>query len=76
MPSILESLWKHHRDWPKIRDILINGIDYPCKSGTTEAERIKDVEAMIQRGNHASAVSSENRKALSKIMTKNYLRVG
>ena len=26
----LNSIWKHNRDWTKVKKILSEGIDYPC----------------------------------------------
>ena len=48
----LKLIWKHHKDWIKIKSIIQIGCDYPCKSTPTEEERLSDMEMMIKRGNH------------------------
>ena len=64
----LKLIWKHHKDWIKIKSIIQIGCDYPCKSTPTEEERLSDMEVMIKRGNHPSAEIFDNKKA----MYKNY----
>ena len=66
IPS-LQKIWKHHKDWKKIKEILTKGAEYPCHSTPSEEERLSDIEAMIERGNHKSASKDkENRTALAK----------
>ena len=66
IPS-LQKIWKHHKDWKKIKEILTKGAKYPCHSTPSEEERLSDIEAMIERGNHKSASKDkESRTALAK----------
>ena len=62
----LHRIWKHHKDWDLIREIIFKGVDYPCKSAPSEEERLSDLEFMIKRGNHPSTLGEENSEAILK----------
>ena len=60
----LEPLWVAHRHWPKMKEIISKGVNYPLDP-ITEEERQADLEHMILRGNHKSAqVPVENAATL------------
>ena len=52
--EVIEELWRRHEHWPKMKDIIRDGDNYPLEN-LTEAEREGDLKHMIRRGNHLSA---------------------
>ena len=65
----LNLLFHRHHQWEKIQQIITNGVTYPLKP-ISEADRLKDIDTLIKRGNHKSAKITENRKALDKSFDK------
>jgi hypothetical protein len=51
----LEPLLLHHPNWPKCKDLLSKGSQWPLHM-LPEQDRIKKNDEFIQRGNHKSAV--------------------
>ena len=66
----LETLLKHREDWHEIKDILANGVWYPLKNEPDEITRMSDLEALIERGNHKSASTSDALERINKIYGK------
>ena len=66
----IEKIWKHRENWEKIKSILINGCTYPLQNEQDEKTRKKDLEAMVTRGNHKSALTPDHRIVLEKIQKK------
>jgi hypothetical protein len=66
---ILEPLLKHHQHWPQIQSIITKGVEYPLNP-IPEQDRLDDITAQIARGNHKSAQSPDNKKALNKAFDK------
>jgi hypothetical protein len=69
---ILEPLLKHHQDWNQMKSIVTKGVEYPLNP-IKEQDRLNDIKAMIERGNHKSAQTPDNKKALDKAFTKETL---
>jgi hypothetical protein len=67
--SILEPLLSKHPDWDRMKHIIINGVEYPLRPIDNKT-RLADIKAMLQRGNHQSTATPENKKALTKAMDK------
>jgi hypothetical protein len=67
--DILEPLLKYHQDWEQVKSIIDNGVEYPLNP-IEETDRINDIKALIERGNHKSALTPENKAALNKAFTK------
>ena len=65
--SQLQPLLRHHPMFDRFASNLTNGIDYPLNE-IDDASRLANVEATIQRGNHKSAMSSENQPHVTKSM--------
>ena len=63
----MEELWSHHPRWEALRDKLENGIEFPLID-LSEQERLKDLAAAKERGNHKSAATHE--KFLADAMKK------
>lgn len=59
----LEPLWAKHAHWPKMRQIISHGVDYPLDD-ISEEEQTADLEFMINRGNHKSAMEPESASKL------------
>jgi hypothetical protein len=56
--EILELLFLHHHNWPKIKNILSKGSTWPLEP-ITNKDRIEKNNEFIMRGNHKSAVKYE-----------------
>ena len=52
--KILHELWESHEHWPKMKDMISNGLTYPLAE-ITEEERNTDLKYMMERGNHKLA---------------------
>ena len=53
----LKNLWKYRENWNHIEESITKGCVYPLKKEqSNEKVRLADLEAMIQRGNHKSAL--------------------
>ena len=53
----LATIWKIRENWPQIEESITKGCIYPLKKGNTdEKTRLKDLKAMIKRGNNKSAL--------------------
>jgi hypothetical protein len=65
-PHILEPLFIHHHNWPKINKILSNGSDWPLLP-LNDKERIAKNHEFTSRGNHKSAINYEGE--LTRIIT-------
>ena len=59
----LEPLWRKHEHWPKMRQIISHGVNYPL-TDVTQEEQKADLEHMIRRGNHKSALEKVNAQKL------------
>ena len=59
----IKPLFQEHKLWPKMKQIVQNGVTYHLE-GITEEERKEDLERMIVRGNHKSASFPNNIKSL------------
>ena len=70
----IEKLLCHHEDWNLFKDIVAKGCDYQLLDNLDESTRKEDLNAMLQRGNHKSAKSTENAPALSKAFAKEVSR--
>ena len=58
MINILDSLFKYHKDWERLKSFLSNGTD--TSFHPLDAEKIKtDCEENINRGNHKSSFKSD-----------------
>ena len=66
----LEPLLCHHTDWPDLREMLKNGIQYQLEEPPDEQTRISDLNAMLERGNHKSTKSTTHLAALKKAYLK------
>jgi hypothetical protein len=66
---LLAPLLQRHHHWPKIKNIIDNGMSYPLRD-ISEQDRIADIKFMLDRGNHKSAQLSTGAKALSKAFDK------
>lgn len=53
--AILEKLFCHHPNWPRLKQILIEGSNWPLTPITRE-ERLAKNQELIDRGNHKSAL--------------------
>ena len=67
--TTLEPLLRHHQHWPAIKEIITSGASYPLHPISDE-DRLSDIEYMLQRGNHKSALEADNKLALDKAFTK------
>ena len=67
--SLIEPLLSLHPDWHKIKDTIENGVTYPL-TPITEDDRLSDIQNLIERGNHKSALVPENEAALDKAFNK------
>jgi hypothetical protein len=54
-PEQLEPLLGRHRNFALLRDLLTEGMSYYYKVELSEAERVKELDALLARGNHKSA---------------------
>ena len=57
-PILLQHIFKHHPLWPRLKDQLENGVQFPLEDLTTE-ERKKDLLEGLTFGNH-KGVSSDS----------------
>lgn len=62
---LLDSLFKKHSKWNKLRSIITEGIKYPIDPISDE-DRLNDIEFHLDRGNHQSASSDEGLSVLNK----------
>ena len=67
--EVIEPLFKYHKLWKKMRQIIASGVDYPLNNTTNDASN-KDLRGMIERGNHRSALLKDNKPTL----VKNYAK--
>ena len=51
----IEKIWQYRDNWNAIENTLKNGCIYPLKKTPDEVTRLKDLQAMIDRGNHKSS---------------------
>lgn len=65
----LEPLLQHHPTFPRFKYNHLNGIDYPIND-IDEAERKEILETNLERGNHKSALSDEERPHVTKLMNQ------
>ena len=52
---VLENLLGHHPNWRKVKQILLNGSDWPL-TPISESDRLAENRELIERGNHKSAL--------------------
>jgi len=71
----LRPFLQYHEDWTDIRDILEKGCNYQLDSEPDEKTRLKDLELMLERGNHTSAKKNLDvlKKAFDKEVKKGWL---
>ena len=62
----IKQVWKFRNNWEKIESILKNGCIYPLKEKRTETIRQQDLKAMVERGNHKSALTPDHVAVLEK----------
>jgi hypothetical protein len=65
----LEPLLFHHHSYEHFKSNYINGIDYPIEP-LDEEDRSAMLEKSIERGNHKSALSDEERPHVTKLMSQ------
>ena len=65
----LSPLFQAHPLLNPIQEAITNGVSYPLQP-IDEESRLKDIQYMIERGNHKSAAVDENRQALEKAFEK------
>ncbi|MGH7974537.1 MAG: hypothetical protein ACREBR_03335, partial [bacterium] len=58
-PSVLEPMLKSHPLWHKVRKILSEGSKFPLDP-ISDSDRKLDMQWMIERGNHKSALTNMN----------------
>jgi hypothetical protein len=63
----LEILLGNHPNFPHIKDILSNGIDYPAED-LPERTRINELTKQLERGNHKSALTPEAKPIVDKLV--------
>jgi len=68
--NIIKPLFSHHADWKELRNIISKGCDYKLENIVDEKTRKNDLNEMIKRGNHKSALKLKNRKVLEKAFKK------
>ena len=68
--NAIESIWKYHQDWSKMKTIISDGCNYPMNHTQTPHEREVDLEFMMDYGNHKSALSPEGEAAVYKAYNK------
>ena len=49
--EVVAELWQNHALWPKMKEIIEGGVNYPLED-IPEEERKTDLEHMMKRGNH------------------------
>jgi hypothetical protein len=69
---ILQPLLQFHQHWPSFQEIVNNGVSYPLQP-INEEDRLSDIDALIERGNHKSAQTPDNTTALNKSFNKEVL---
>lgn len=68
-PSTIEPLLRLHPNWNKVKDIITNGVKYPMNP-IDDDQRKEDIDRLLERGNHKSALTKENAAALNKAFDK------
>ena len=63
-PAELKPLLGRHRHFKLLEDLLRNGMSYFYKVELTEAERVDELNAILQRGNHKSATNESKQVSL------------
>ena len=66
--EVLKPLWENHEHWPRMRQMISLGVDYPLEE-VSPTDQKSDLEHMIKRGNHKSVLENENAKTLLKNYT-------
>jgi hypothetical protein len=66
---ILEPLLKHHQYWTQIKSIINNGVEYPLNP-IKKTDRINDIKALIERGNHKSALTPRKQNSSQQSLHK------
>ena len=67
--SVLQPLLEDFYNWDKLKSIITNGIVYPADA-IDETDRLCDIQFMLDRGNHKSALDPLNAAALDKAFNK------
>ena len=62
----LRSLLHRHPQWDTIEKYAVSGIDYPFVDEISEEDRLSMLHENIERGNHRSALASDNRERVDK----------
>ena len=65
----IEALMKYHPDFNLIQNIIVEGAQYPLEK-IEENDRLADLNFHLARGNHQSALTSDNNIALKKAFQK------
>ena len=66
----LKSLWQYRENWSTIAETMTIGAVYPLKNPPDEEHRMKNLLAMIERGNHKSSGKPKLKEALLKRTAK------
>ena len=70
-PALLEILFHKYADWKFVKAIISDGADYPINHDIVDEEAQKfDLLHMIERGNHKSTLTAENKKEVQTVLEK------
>ena len=70
-PEILEKLFVKHEDWNFIKTLSKEGMDHPIKNDIVNDKKLReDLIYMIERGNHRSTLTAENKEEVEKVLGK------
>lgn len=61
---LLDKLFSRHENWPILRDVLTQGVDYPFHTEFGDAQLAQELEIMLSRGNHKSSEVPLHKKKL------------
>ena len=59
----LDTLFRHHEQWPRMKEIISKGVTYPLEE-LPEHLRQEDLKFMIAKGNHKSSSHPDNHPTL------------
>lgn len=66
----ISTIWKYRQNWADLQNTITQGVSYPLHDAPCEKIRMSDLRARVTRGNHQSALKTENAKALAKAIKK------
>ena len=74
-PDILEKLFHKHVDWKFVKAKLADGDDYHINRDVVDEKSLRsDLLHMIERGNHKSTLTEDNKKEVQAVLKKEILR--